>query len=206
MLRIRSPARSLPFYINHLGLRTIFTMNTGPFTIYYLGYPLPGTNQETLQSWAEETSNIHTLTQTPGLLELYHVHGSEKPVEEGGIEMSTGNQVPNLGFGHLGFTVPDVPAAVERLRSEGVRIVKELGSVGRETVPLSQFEAERGVGVGEICEEYARFWRQIACVADPVSLSAWTVGLWAVFADDEGRMGTSLNCYRRICNKLSVSG
>ena len=120
--------------------------------------------------------------------------------------MSTGNQVPNLGFGHLGFTVPDVPAAVERLRSEGVRIVKELGSVGRETVPLSQFEAERGVGVGEICEEYARFWRQIACVADPVSLSAWTVGLWAVFADDEGRMGTSLNCFRRICNKLPVSG
>ncbi|RJE22476.1 lactoylglutathione lyase Glo1 [Aspergillus sclerotialis] len=142
-------------------------MNTGPFTIYYLGYPPPNTNQDTLQSWAEETSNIHTLTQTLGLLELYHIHGSEKQVEEGGIEMSTGNQVPNLGFGHLGFTVPDVPATVERLRKDGVRIVKELGSIGRETVPLSQFEAERGVGVGEISEEYARFWRQIACVADP---------------------------------------
>ena len=38
MIRIRDPKKSLPFYIDLMGMRTVFTMNTGPFTIYYLGY------------------------------------------------------------------------------------------------------------------------------------------------------------------------
>ncbi|PLB37831.1 putative lactoylglutathione lyase (Glo1) [Aspergillus candidus] len=136
MLRIRDPTRSLNFYINHMGMRTVWTMNTGPFTLYYLAYPSTATDRADLPAWAARLSNPQALTSTLGLLELYHVHGTERDVEDGGVEMSTGNTPPQIGFGHLGFTVPDVGEALERLRGRGVRVVKELGDSGRHTVPL----------------------------------------------------------------------
>jgi lactoylglutathione lyase len=157
-IRIKDPSRSLHFYVDLLGMRVIFTMNAGPFAIYYLGHPPPG---EDLDAWAKKTSEIPVMTRTSGLLELYHVHGTE--------EVSTGNVPPYLGFAHLGFTVPDVRAAVERLRGDGVRILKDLGVCERGDIPLSEWEEERGVGEGEIHENYAWFFEKFAMVADPVS-------------------------------------
>lgn len=145
-------------------------MNAGPFTIYYLGHPPPGTSSQDLESWANKTSEIPTLTQTSGLLELYHVHGTESIARDGGEgQVSTGNVPPHLGFAHLGFTVPDVTEAVERLRADGVRILKEVGVCERENVPLSNWEERRGVGVGEIHGNYRWFFEKFAMVADPVS-------------------------------------
>ncbi|KAF9890759.1 Lactoylglutathione lyase [Aspergillus nanangensis] len=167
MLRIRDPKRSLHFYIHIMGMRTVFTMNTGPFTIYYLGYPSTAEDRADLAAWSSRIADPRNLTQTLGLLELYHIHGSEKPVAEGGVELSTGNSAPHLGFGHLGFTVPDVPATLERLRAEGVAVLKDLGDSSRESVPLSSWEEERGVGVGPIHVNYQRLFDQIAFVADP---------------------------------------
>ena len=168
MLRIRDPKRSLHFYVNLLGMRTVFTMNAGPFTLYYLGYPQTPDDRADLPTWASKTASFETLTQTPGLLELYHVHGSEKEVTDGGMEMSTGNTPPNLGFGHLGFTVPNVEKAEERLRGEGARVVKETGRAERDHVPLSEWEKNRGVGVGEMHENYRAIFERFAFVADPV--------------------------------------
>jgi len=136
-------------------MRVIFTMNAGPFTIYYLGHPPPDTN---LDEWARSTSQIPVMTRTSGLLELYHVHGSENVATD---------DVP--GFAHLGFTVPDVSVAVERLERKGVRVLKNVGVCNRESVPLSESE-ERGVGRGEIHANYAAFFEKFAMVADPVSL------------------------------------
>lgn len=143
-------------------------MNAGPFTIYYLGHPPPDTKPEDLQSWAEETSQIPKMTRTSGLLELYHVHGTESLDETEG-QVCTGNVPPNLGFAHLGFTVPDVRVAVERLRGDGVRILKDVGVCERGDVPLSKWEEERGVGSGEIHGNYKWFFEKFAMVADPVS-------------------------------------
>ncbi|KAL4974789.1 Glyoxalase/Bleomycin resistance protein/Dihydroxybiphenyl dioxygenase [Aspergillus desertorum] len=168
MLRIRDPRRSLHFYIDLMGMRTVFIMNTGPWTIYYLGYPSTPEDRADLPTWSAKVGgNNRTLTSTLGLLELYHVHGSEKPVSDGGYEISTGNEPPNLGFGHLGFTVPDVPKALERLRGAGVRVIKELGVSTRESIPLSKWEEEREIGVGEIHPSYKAVFDQIAFVADP---------------------------------------
>ncbi|KAL4791524.1 Glyoxalase/Bleomycin resistance protein/Dihydroxybiphenyl dioxygenase [Aspergillus venezuelensis] len=167
MLRIRDPKRSLRFYIDLMGMRTVFTMNCGPWTIYYLGYPDTPEDRSNIPAWSAKVADPRTLTQTLGLLELYHVHGSEKPEAEGGVEISTGNAPPNLGFGHLGFTVPDVPATLERLRKEGVSVIKELGVTDRKSIPLSEWEEGRGVGVGEIHPNYATVFDQIAFVADP---------------------------------------
>ncbi|KAJ5388116.1 hypothetical protein N7509_010657 [Penicillium cosmopolitanum] len=168
-IRIKDPTRSLRFYVDLLGMRVVFSMNAGPFTIYYLGHPPPGT--EDLDSWAKETSEIPVMTRTSGLLELYHMHGTESKGDgngnEDGGQISSGNVPPNLGFAHLGFTVPDVPVAVERLKSAGVTVLKDVGVCERGHVPLSEWEAERGVGVGEIHPNYAWFFEKFAMVADP---------------------------------------
>ncbi|KAJ5467599.1 hypothetical protein N7475_005351 [Penicillium sp. IBT 31633x] len=162
-IRIQDPARSLHFYIDLLGMRIIFTMNAGPFTIYYLGHPpADAETEEQVSAWAKKTSEIPVMTKTSGLLELYHMHGAENA---GAV--STGNVPPHLGFAHLGFTVPDVPAAVQRLRDGGVTILKDVGVCSRETVPLSKWEEERGVGRGEIHQHYAWFFEKFAMVADP---------------------------------------
>lgn len=179
-LRITDPARSLHFYVDLLGMRVVFNMNAGPFTIYYLGHPPPDTDAEGggVEKWAESTSQMPVLTRTSGLLELIHVHGTENQTNETGepgVGVSNGNVPPNLGFAHLGFTIPDVNAAVERLREGGVNILKEPGVCTRESVPLSEWEAERGIGVGEIHGDYAWFFEKFAMVADPVSITTWAL-------------------------------
>ncbi|EPS44361.1 hypothetical protein H072_1655 [Dactylellina haptotyla CBS 200.50] len=162
MLRIRDPQKSLHFYVNLMGMRTVFTLNTGPFTIYYLGYPQSDADRADIPAWADRT--CANLAHTLGLLELYHVHGSEKQ-EEG--YYSTGNDAPHLGFGQVGFTLPDVRSAVERLKTAGVTVLKDLGVSTRESIPLSEWESERGVGRGEIHKGYSKILDQIAFVADP---------------------------------------
>ncbi|KAL4992332.1 hypothetical protein BDW68DRAFT_196881 [Aspergillus falconensis] len=137
MLRILDPKRSLHFYIDLMGMRTVFTMNTGSWTIYYLGYPSTPEDRTDLPAWSAKVGGDNrTLTSTLGLLELYHIHGSEKP-------------------------------ALKRLRGAGVRVIKELGVSTRESIPLSKWEEERGIGVGEIHPNYKVVFDQIAFVADP---------------------------------------
>lgn len=170
MLRIRDPSVSIPFYTGLMGMRTVFTMNVGPFTIYYLGYPQTEEHRSDLPKFGADTSM--NLQHTLGLLELYHVHGSEE--QEAGY-YQTGNTPPNLGFGHLGFTVPSVPEALKRLKQAGVEVVKDLGVCNRESIPISDWENDRGVGVEtkgtetEIHDEYRKVFGRIAFVKDPVS-------------------------------------
>lgn len=170
MMRITDPQRTLHFYVDLMGMRTVWTMNTGPFTIYYLAYPETELDRTDLTRWTKTKSSPHFLLHSLGLLELKHIHGSERPTDEGGYVISNGNQPPNLGFGHLGFTVPDVNATVERLRAAGVRVVKGLGFNGRESIPLTEWERERGVGVDEMVESYKETIKHVAHVADPVSV------------------------------------
>jgi lactoylglutathione lyase len=158
-----------------MGMRTVFTMNVGPFTIYYLGYPQTDEHRADLPKFGADTAA--RLQHTLGLLELYHVHGSEK---QDSNHYSTGNEPPNLGFGHLGFTVPDVPKALERLRAAGVEVVKDLGVTTRESIPISDWENGKGIGVEEkgteteIHPEYAKVFNKIAFVRDPVSVQSST--------------------------------
>lgn len=104
------------------------------------------------------------------------MHGSEK--QDPGY-YSTGNTAPALGFGHLGFTVPDVPAALKRLKDNGVQVIKDLGVCDRPSIPISEWENERGVGVevkgteSEIHPEYAKVFTKIAFVRDPVCLEVF---------------------------------
>ena len=162
MLRIRDPKPSLDFYINLMGMRSVFVMNVGPFTIYYLGYPQTDEHRSDLTQFGQDT--CAKLQHTLGLLELYHVHGTEGK-DEGWYE--TGNRPPALGFGHLGFTVPDVPAALKRLEENGVKVIKPLGVTTNRSIPISEWEENKGVGVGEIHPNYKAVFDNIAFVQDP---------------------------------------
>ncbi|KUL86688.1 hypothetical protein ZTR_03078 [Talaromyces verruculosus] len=167
MLRIRDPSESLHFYIDLMGLRTVFAMNTGPCSIYYLGHPQTDAERADPKLYAQNTVSNDVLTATKGLIELVHIHGTENlPKEE--YKLHNGNVAPFLGFGHVGFTVPDVPTALERLRESGVKVLKDVGVAERENVPITEWEREKfGVGIGELAEGYRHVLSQIGFVEDP---------------------------------------
>ncbi len=115
MLRIKDPARSLPFYEEVLGMRQVTRLDfdEARFSLYFLqagGHPDPadGTIEQTFSR--------------AGLLELTHNWGTE----DGDIEMHSGNTDPK-GFGHICIAVPDIEAACARFERHGVTFQKRLG-------------------------------------------------------------------------------
>ncbi|QPC60708.1 hypothetical protein HYE67_002939 [Fusarium culmorum] len=175
MIRVRDPKESLKFYVDLMGMRTVFTMNAGPFTNYYLGYPQTDDHRADPAKFGADTSKV--FQSTIGLLELFHVHGSEK--QEPGF-YHNGNTPESLGFGHMGFTVPDARAALARLNAHGVKVFKDFGVANKETIPISDWENEHGVGVevkgteSELHPMFKKAYENIALVQDPVSLSEST--------------------------------
>ncbi|KAK0099600.1 hypothetical protein ONS95_013503 [Cadophora gregata] len=157
MLRIRNPEASLRFYNELLGLHTIFIFNTGAWTIYYLG---------------PRDVSIEDLGTAKGLLELYCIPEKE-PIEDEKrkkrVEYRNGNETDGLGqgFGHLGFTVPDVAKVLERAREFGVEVIKPLGEseVGQYGVEgLVEGRVEEG---RDVVEGYKFVFRQLAFLRDP---------------------------------------
>ncbi|PNP73560.1 hypothetical protein FNYG_13105 [Fusarium nygamai] len=170
----KNPQEALPHVLLQRSRSMTYPLhriNTGPFTVYYLGYPQTDEHRADLAKFAVDT--LTNLPHTLGLLELFHVHGSEK---QGPKFYATGNTPPNLGFGHLGFTVPNVQQALVRLIAHGVPVFKDVGPC-EEPILISYWEKQRGVGVSvkgtesELHPNYAKLLEQIAFVQDPVSLN-----------------------------------
>lgn len=164
-IRVRDPAKSLHFYLDLMGMRTVFTVNGGPLTVYFLGYPQSDRHRQDPSLFSTET--VPQLTD--GLLELYHVHGSETQPEG---YYSNGHTPPYLGFCHLGFTVPSTQMSVmiERFKENQVEFFKNLGEASSvQNIPISEWELARGVGLGEFVPEFAKVNKQIIFVKDPVS-------------------------------------
>lgn len=150
-----------------MGMRTVFALNTGPITAYYLGYPQTADHRSDTATFAKETAQHSVLTRTLGLLELRHHHGSEKE-PDGSI--SSGSVPPYLGFGHLGFTVPSVPDAVHRLRKAGMKVLKDVGEVPNESIPITSWEKQdKGIATQGLDKKFLLILNQIAFVEDPVS-------------------------------------
>lgn len=66
--RIRDPVATTRFYRDILGMRTIFTVNCGSFTILYFGYPEVVGEHETGKEMLQRRHNRE------GLIEFIHVH------------------------------------------------------------------------------------------------------------------------------------
>lgn len=115
MLRVKDPARSIPFYRDILGMTLLdrYDFPDMRFSLYFMGYarsPAP----------EDPAERIRWVFEQPALLELTHNWGTET---EAGFAYHNGNADPR-GFGHIGISVPDVAALCERLDEHGVEFVK----------------------------------------------------------------------------------
>jgi lactoylglutathione lyase len=174
MLRITNPTRTLHFYVTLMGMRVVFTRDVGPMTVYYLGYPQTKAHRSDPEAFAKDTSKHEVLTQTLGLLELVHFRTKEEDESgkegSGQINVTSGSEGGNLGFNHLGFTVPDVGKTVERLRNEGVQIVKDIGEGPNDVVPITRWERMHGASDTELSEGFGKLFGQLGFIRDPVSV------------------------------------
>ncbi|KAF8588285.1 Glyoxalase/Bleomycin resistance protein/Dihydroxybiphenyl dioxygenase [Ramaria rubella] len=160
MLRIKDPARTLKFYEEGLGMRRIFTFNPGFWTIYYLGHP--STPDESSADMAATLGSRKGL-YTTGLLELYHIPHHPQST----YELGNGNAPGHEGFGHIGFTAPDVEKTVARLLKvcPDTVIVKPLGSDEFDTMQVPK--GPNGEGGEAIAEGYNKIFKQIWYCKDP---------------------------------------
>tara|TARA_Y100001970_G_scaffold293332_1_gene439439 strand:+ start:923 stop:1462 length:540 start_codon:yes stop_codon:yes gene_type:complete len=119
MLRIKDPGVSLDFYTRIIGMKLYRKLDFPEmkFTLYFLG--LPGDVDDDSVPSGDNQRTTWTFSQR-SMLELTHNWGTEN---ETGPIYHNGNSDPQ-GFGHIGFTVPDVYKAAERFEKLGVKFVK----------------------------------------------------------------------------------
>lgn len=72
---------------------------------------------------------------------------------------------PGVGFGHIGFTVPDVVEALERVRSFGCEVIKPLDEAKVEQMGMPERVVEGKCE--DVHEGYKHVFRQLAFVKDP---------------------------------------
>ncbi|KIV89136.1 lactoylglutathione lyase [Exophiala mesophila] len=148
MLRISDPERSLHFYTDFLGMSLIFKLDTGPFTVYYLGYPDPDD-----QTPADLAKGMASRT---GFLELVYVHLQSSKQEVPPIIPAT------VGFGHLGWYVADVEETLKRAQENGYIVVKDKSNLSITTMDLP-----KGVAATPCCAPFLASFAQIGFIRDP---------------------------------------
>lgn len=110
---------------------------------------------------------IATLGTSKGLLELYHVPSDANTPYASGNDYSKPGTV---GFGHIGFTVPNVAETLERLKSFGYEIIKPLDEAKVEQMGMPDDVVEGKYEV--VAKGYEHVFKQLAFIRDPdVSLS-----------------------------------
>ena len=119
MLRIKDPKESLEFYVNVLGMTLIKQLDFPDmeFTLYFLGYLREG--DEPVPS--DPVKRAEYAFSQKAMLELTHNYGTE---DDDSFSYHDGNSDPR-GFGHIGFTVPDVYKACSRFEKLKVNFVKK---------------------------------------------------------------------------------
>ncbi|KAH8816700.1 hypothetical protein F5884DRAFT_853135 [Xylogone sp. PMI_703] len=153
MLQISDPGRSLLFYRDFLGMSQVFTFNTGPFTIYYLAYPSAED--------AVPKDLMSNLGARSGLLELIHVHSSQRGIPNSETAGKLEKQW-QLGFGHLGFTTPNVFDLLQTADREGWKVLKWPHELGTEALNLPESLQKL-----ELHEKFVKLYMQIGFIQDP---------------------------------------
>ncbi len=120
MLRIKDPEVSLDFYNRVIGMKLYIKLDFPEmkFTLYFLGMP----NDVDDNNVPEDDNARTTWTfKQRAMLELTHNWGTEK---DENFHYHNGNKDPQ-GFGHIGFSVPDVYKAAERFEKLGINFIKK---------------------------------------------------------------------------------
>ncbi|KIW73732.1 hypothetical protein PV04_01826 [Phialophora macrospora] len=152
MLRISNPESSLRFYTKFMGMSLIFTLNTGPLIVYYLGYPGPDD-----QSPADIAN---TMPSRAGLLELVHVPPENR--RQGTADDGQIGRAAVVGFGHLGFYVPNVAEALKRAEAGGYTVVKNLNDLSATALDLPE-----SVSVIPFHPGFIASFSQVGFIRDP---------------------------------------
>ena len=120
MLRIKDPAVSLDFYTRIIGMKLYRKLEFPEmeFTLYFLGMPADVDDNNVPND--NDARTTWTFSQR-AMLELTHNWGTEK---QDNFSYHNGNKDPQ-GFGHIGFSVPDVYKASERFEKLGVNFIKK---------------------------------------------------------------------------------
>lgn len=121
MLRVRDPGASVAFY-RRLGLTYLTALAFDSFSLHFLGAPPDAPPADAAGSDDRPTRASWLWGFRTPTVELTHNHGTEADADFGGYH--NGNAEPR-GYGHLGFIVSDVAAAVAALRDAGHRVVRE---------------------------------------------------------------------------------
>ena len=122
MMRIKDPKVSLDFYTRIIGMRLYRKLDFPDmkFTLYFLAMPRDVDHDNVPNDDNKRTT--WTFSQR-AMLELTHNWGTEN---DSNFSYHNGNTEPQ-GFGHIGFSVPDVYAAAARFEKLGVKFVKKTG-------------------------------------------------------------------------------
>ena len=120
MIRIKDPIVSLDFYTRIIGMKLYRKIDFPDmqFTLYFLAMPGDVDDNNTPEDSNKRTT--WTFSQR-AMLELTHNWGTE---HDEGFKHHNGNSEPQ-GFGHIGFSVPDVYVASKRFEKLGVKFVKK---------------------------------------------------------------------------------
>ena len=93
---------------------------------------------------------------------MYHIPSDSSTPYVSGNDYS----VPGgVGFGHIGFTVPDVAGALSRVKSFGFEVIKPLNEAEVEQMGLPDDVVK--TQYSDVSEGYLHVFRQLAFVKDP---------------------------------------
>ncbi|KAI8589638.1 Glyoxalase/Bleomycin resistance protein/Dihydroxybiphenyl dioxygenase [Geranomyces variabilis] len=121
MYRVQNPEASLKFYTELLGMSLICKLDfeEAKFSLYFLGYNVPAQ----ILAASQDEKRKYAFSR-PGVLELTHNWEHDESFKG----YCSGNEDAHKGYGHIGLTVDNVEAAVERLEKAGVKIQKRPNS------------------------------------------------------------------------------
>lgn len=111
MLRIKNAEESIEFYSRHFGMRLLhaYKFPQYKFDLFFLGIP-PADDHDWPEAGTKE-SEAKLWSMKYSTLELTYNYEAE--------QLSSGNEEPHRGFGHIAMMCPDVYHACEVLEADG---------------------------------------------------------------------------------------
>jgi hypothetical protein len=126
---LTDPGHSLSFYVAYCGMSVFSTFNAGPFTIYYLGYPIP--------TDASQADTLSPLVSQSGLLQLLHIHGSPSSgfqTTPDGLKWTLGRHLVTR------ISVPNAEDALKLGQDAGLFVPVHTGDLGLSPLASQEYQ------------------------------------------------------------------
>ncbi|KAG5184625.1 Lactoylglutathione lyase, related [Tribonema minus] len=122
-LRIKDPAKSVPFYESNFKMKLAAKIEGAGETRYFLVRPRDDkTSTFSSDAPGSDAARRALFTRKCNYVELWHTHGSEGDAK---LKYDNGNVEPTRGFGHIAFNTADVQESCDSLEAAGVDFQKK---------------------------------------------------------------------------------